>query len=372
MAGEQLCGEEHIWVHADPAYDPSPAVPPRGYDRSVASDPLLGRFVGPHLQLKAGLLRAANRAVAIRATAVQVFVDNPTAWRRKSKPPARIDEFRRRLEDGGVARLAVHASYLVNLAAASAEFRERSIEGLIADLVMAEAYGAHAVNVHIGSHVGQGAATGTRLVGEGLAEVLRRAPDGPAAPRLVLENAAGGGGTLGSSVHEIAAIVAAAVDVGAPSARLGVCLDTSHLWGYGYDLSSPAAIDALLDEVASELGLGRLAMLHLNDLRVARGSRLDRHEHIGAGRIDHVGLRHLLTHPDLVSVPIYLETPAMERGYDAINLDRVWRLIRGEPLPELPADAFDQRSRRARSRKPCPPMASDVPTDLDASDAPSG
>ena len=194
---------------------------------------------------------------SIGATCVQVFADNPTAWRRKPQPPAKIAEFRARLEAGGVGRLAVHASYLVNLAAANPEFRERSIENLVSDLRMGAAYGAHAVNVHIGSHVGQGVETGTRLVGEGIAEVLRRVSDEADTPRLVLENSAGGGGTLGTTVPEVAAILRAATAAGAPKARVGICLDTAHLWGSGYDLSDPDAIDALVLEVDREIGLER-------------------------------------------------------------------------------------------------------------------
>jgi deoxyribonuclease-4 len=322
----------------------------------VGSDALAGRLLGPHLQLKTGLLRAADRAVAIGATCVQVFADNPTAWRRKPEPPAKIAEFRARLSAGGVGRLAVHASYLVNLAAANAEFRERSIDNLVADLRMGAAYGAHAVNVHIGSHVGQGVETGTRLVGEGIAEVLRRVSGDADCPLLVLENSAGGGGTLGTTVPEVAAILHAAADAGAPKAGLGVCLDTAHLWGSGYDLSDPDAIDALLLEVDREIGFERVAMLHFNDSKAKRGSRHDRHEHIGAGVIGALGLRHLLLHPLLVAIPTYLETPAMDQGYDGVNLERVRRLIRGEPLEQLPPDAFAPRTGRMRRR---PAKASD-------------
>jgi deoxyribonuclease-4 len=244
----------------------------------------------------------------------------------------------------------VHASYLVNLAAANPEFRDRSIENLASDLRMGAAYGAHAVNVHIGSHVGQGVETGTRLVGEGIAEVLQRVTNEVDSPLIVLENSAGGGGTLGTTIPEIAVIVRAAEAAGASANRFGICLDSAHLWGSGYDLSEPDAIDTLVEEVDRKIGLNRLAMLHLNDSKAKRGSRHDRHEHIGAGLIGERGLRHLLLHPALVSVPVYLETPAMDQGYDAVNLERVRRLVRGEPLGELPADAFAPRTRRMRRR----------------------
>lgn len=319
----------------------------------------LGRPIGPHLQMGAGMLKAANRAGLIGATAVQVFADNPTAWRRKPAPPAEIGEFRRRLEEHGVGPLAVHASYLINLASSNADFWEKSVATLVAELRMGAAYGAHAVNFHIGSHMGQGVERGTQLVGSGVARVLAEVAGEADIPALVLENAAGSGGGFGASVGDIAAIVEASVRAGADESRIGICLDTAHLWGYGYDLSDPDAIDRVFQEVDAELGPERLRMIHLNDSRAERGSRQDRHEHIGAGTIGHRGLRHLLTHPRLALVPTYLETPAMDTGYDAVNLERVRRLIRGEILETLPAEAFTTRSGRPRKPTAMPAPESD-------------
>lgn len=324
--------------------------PERFGDPAVLRAAFDGRPFGPHLQLGPGLLKAADRAIRIGATTVQVFVDNPTSWRRKAAPPAQIGEFRRRLADAGIGQLAVHASYLVNLASSNDEFWERSVATLVADLRMGTAYGAHAVNMHIGSHLGQGVERGTDLVGLGIARVLAEVGGEADIPTLVLENAAGSGGGLGSNVAEIAAVVEAAVRHGADETRLGVCLDTAHLWGYGYDLSDPDAIDVLLAEFDAELGPQLLRMIHFNDSRAARGSKQDRHEHIGSGTIGERGMRHLLTHPRLARVPTYLETPAMDDGYDAVNLDRVRRLMRGESLDVLPQAAFTTRS--GRPRKP--------------------
>ena len=323
-----------------------------------------GRPIGPHLQLGGGLLKAADRAVLIGASAVQVFADNPTAWRRKQVPPAQIGAFRQRLAEAGIGSLAVHASYLVNLASPNPEFRERSIETLVAELRMGVAYGAHAVNMHIGSHVGQGVERGTDMVGLGIARVLADVRGEADLPMLVMENAAGSGGGLGSSIAEILAIVEAAVRHGADASRVGICLDTAHLWGFGYDLAEPDAIDAFLAEFDAELGPQMLRMIHLNDSRAERGSKQDRHEHIGSGTIGERGLRHLVTHPRLALVPTYLETPAMEAGYDAVNLDRVRRLIRGESLDVLPAGVFTTRS--GRPRKPTSVPASTL------ADPPSG
>ncbi|MEA2623029.1 MAG: deoxyribonuclease [Chloroflexota bacterium] len=307
------------------------------------------------------MLKAADRARTIGATAVQVFADNPTAWRRKPSPPAQIGEFRRRLAEAEITHLAVHASYLINLASSDPEFWERSITTLAAELRMGAEYGAHAVNVHVGSHVGAGVERGVAQVGQGIARVLAEVRADAGTPILVLENSAGSGGGLGASIAELGLILEAAVKAGADETRVGICLDTAHLWGYGHDLGDPDAVDRLLAEVDAELGPDRLRMLHLNDSRAERGSRQDRHEHIGAGTIGHRGLRHLLTHPRLARVPAYLETPAMDAGYDGINLDRVRQLMRGDPLDRLPDSAFTTRS--GRPRKPTPLPEDTVPED---------
>ncbi len=312
-----------------------------------------GRLIGPHLPLARGLPRAADRAGAIGATAIQVFADNPTAWRRRTEPPDDLDEFLRRLEAHGIRSLAIHAPYLINLAAADIDFREKSIHALASELRMGRAYGAHAVCVHVGSHVGQGLDRGIELVGGGLASALAEVGDGPGLPIIALENSAGQGDGLGTSVEELAAIVDAAAAAGADASRIGVCLDTAHLWGAGYALDDPLAVDRLLADVDARLGPHRLRMLHLNDSKVACGSRRDRHAHIGAGMIGRTGLRHLLMHPRLALVPAYLETPGMDAGFDAINMDRVRRIITGEPFEELPPEeptASERRSRRAASR----------------------
>jgi deoxyribonuclease-4 len=152
---------------------------------------------------------------------------------------------------------------------------------------------------------------------------------------LVLEDSAGQGDSIGVTVDELGAIVTAAQAAGADLERLGVCLDTAHLWGAGYALDDPAAIDRLLVELDASLGPQRLVMLHLNDARPPCGSRQDRHAHLGAGRIGLDGLRHLLQHPRLAHVPAYLETPDMGAGWDAVNMDRVRRLMSDDPIDEL-------------------------------------
>lgn len=322
----------------------------RGEDVRRALD---GRRIGPHLPLAPGLLKAAERAIEIGASAVQVFTDNPTAWRRRSEPPGKLSEFRARLRAHDIAPVAVHGPYLINLAGSDELFWQRSVETLVTDLHAASGYGARFLNFHVGSHRGLGRSAGIARLAAGVREVLDRlprvTPDGDPAPLLVLENSAGSGDGIGSTVEDLADILAAIEAAGVDMARVGICLDTAHLWAAGYELDSAPAIDSLAQRAEELLGRDRVVMLHLNDARAARGARLDRHQHIGAGAIGPAGLRHLLQNEWLGRLPAYLETPGMDVGYDAINLQRVALLLLGEELPPLPPEALTLRGSRART-----------------------
>ena len=324
------------------------------------------RLIGPHLQLGQGLLKAADRAQVIGANAVQVFTDNPVAWRRREDLPPELPEFRQRLAAAGIDNIAVHAPYLVNLCGANDDFWARSVATMAHELVVGRAYGAQGVVMHIGSHNGLEREEGIKRLVRGLAAVLEKADaaadatapadaaapaDGPL-PRLVLENAAGTGDGIGSSLEDLAEILGAADAAGVALARLGVCLDTAHLWGGGYDIGSPTWIEWFSQRAERLIGRENVVMLHLNDSRVELGSRRDRHEHVGAGKIGTDGLRELLNHPWLRTLPTFLETPGMDAGYDAINLERALMLADGQELPVLPVEAFNLRRGAARSAPP--------------------
>jgi deoxyribonuclease-4 len=374
-----------------------------------------GRRLGAHLALGDGMVKAAERAAKIGADALQVFSDNPTAWRRRPSASAEIPAFRAQLAASGIAPLAIHASYLINLAGSDPDYHERSVRLVAAELRSARRFGATIVNVHVGSHGGIGVEAGI----ERLVTTVRRAldaedglpedgplEDGPpdsepagtedadrAAPAdradsrgadsgpgpettigvdhlfpasapatIALENSAGGGFGLGTSLDELTAIADALDAASVPASRIGFCLDTAHAWGAGIDLSNPAEIDAFLDDFDRRIGLGRLPLIHLNDSRAELGSRTDRHEHVGAGRIGEVGMAHLLRHPLLSGATYILETPGMDEGYDAINLDRARALARGETPAPLPPGAFTLRGSRARAATPVDPPV-DPPLD---------
>ncbi len=296
------------------------------------------------------MVKAVERAAEIGAGALQIFTDNPTAWRRRSAPPAELPAFRERLHHHGIEPVAVHAAYLVNLAGPDPDLFERSIEVLASDLRGAPSFGARFVNVHIGSHRGEGVLAGVQRVADGVARALAAAVEDAAVEdtadaaepsMLVLENSAGSGWGLGVDIDELAAIADALDARGVPAERVGFCLDTAHAWGAGIDIGEPDAIDAFLTDFDERIGRHRLVMVHLNDSRVERGSRMDRHEHLGAGRIGGRGFAHLLRHPSLTETTYILETPGMDAGYDAVNLARARALAADEPLDDLPPEAFD-------------------------------
>ncbi|CAN5810507.1 deoxyribonuclease IV [soil metagenome] len=322
-------------------------------ERATPSD---GRLIGPHLPLGVGLRQAADRAEKLGVRTIQVFTDNPTAWRRRSEPPPGLAEFRARLAAAGIDQIAVHAPYLVNLCGPNDEFHERSVATMANELRVGALYGARFVVMHIGSHRGIEREEGIARLVSGVAAMLGQVPlsaeNGASVPRLILENSAGTGDGIGSTVEDLADIFDAMGQAGIDLTRLGVCLDTAHLWGAGYRVDHSTGIEQLKSRVDGLLGRDRVTMIHLNDARTSLGSRLDRHEHIGAGQLGSSGMRALLDDPWLATLPTYLETPGMDTGYDAVNLERVRLLAAGRDVPDLPPEAFALRGSATRTGPP--------------------
>jgi deoxyribonuclease-4 len=296
-----------------------------------------------HLGVLKGLVRAARRARQIGARALQIFSDNPTAWRRRPDPPLAAPEFIDYASREGLRTVAIHASYLINLAGTAEPFASQSRAGLIVEMQRAPSYGATLVNTHIGSHKGVGADTGLRRIVDNVRAVLAESPPGV---RLVLENSSGGGDLLGSRIEELASILSG---VGDAADQLAFCLDTAHLWGAGYDISTAEGAAAVVDRFDELVGLDRLALVHLNDSRSLLGSRADRHEHVGAGQIGPLGLRALLRDPRLAATTFIMETPGGDEGWDAVNMRRAWLMWGGATeLPLLPPKAFTTNRRSTR------------------------
>ncbi len=265
-----------------------------------------------------GIKKALDKAVEMGAEAVQLFVQSPRTWRFPNHDPADLEKFRARREETGLLA-AVHALYLVNLGAPDDAIYSKSVETMRATVDAACAIEADAVVFHVGSHLGAGFETGLDRVVPALAQVLDRCNE---RTWLLMENSAGAGGTIGRSVEELAVIF----DALERHERLGICLDSCHLYVSGLDITDPATMDGLLDEMDARIGLERLRALHANDAKAPLGSNRDRHENIGDGLIGE-GLGVFLGHPKLQHLPVLTEVPGKDgKGPNADELRKLRQL----------------------------------------------
>ena len=232
--------------------------------------------IGAHVSSAGGIDKAIDRAVEIGADSVQVFTQSPRAWRPTNHDPASFDRFREKRAEAGIGGVLCHAVYLCNLAAPDPVTYERSVATLRNTTEVASAIGADVV-FHVGSHLGSGFEVGLERVVPALEQVLELCTG---ETWLLMENSAGAGGTIGRSVSELATIH----ERMGRHPRLGICLDSCHLWVSGVDVTDPAALDACLDEVDSTIGLDRLRALHVNDAAAPFASNRDRHANILEGR----------------------------------------------------------------------------------------
>lgn len=282
-------------------------------------------MLGSHLSIAGGLHNALVAGRALRVDCVQVFTKNQQQW---SSPPltdAAVRLWREHLASTGIARTVSHDSYLINLASPDADLRRRSAALFREELLRCEALGIPHLVAHPGAHMGAGEAEGLRRVAESLDAIHRGLPG----LRTVtcLEVTAGQGTSLGWRLEHLREIM----DRVREPHRVGVCLDTAHLLAAGYALTSAAGAAAVLEEVDGVIGLQRVHVVHVNDSKVPRGRRVDRHEHIGHGHIPKTAFRVVLNHPSLARVPKILETPKTTapdgRAWDEVNLETLRALL---------------------------------------------
>jgi len=265
-----------------------------------------------------GVKQALDNGAAMGAEVVQLFVQSPRTWRFPAHDPAVLEAFRSRRAETGVPVL-VHALYLVNLAAPDEAIYSKSVDTMRATVDTACAIDAEAVVFHVGSHLGAGFETGLERVVPAAEQVLDRCNE---RTWLLMENSAGAGGTIGRSIDELAAIF----DALGRHERLGVCLDSCHLFVSGVDVTDPSTWNALLDDVDSRIGLDRVRALHANDAKAPLGSNRDRHDNIGEGLIGE-GLGVFLGHPKLQALPVVLEVPGADgKGPNADEIRKLREL----------------------------------------------
>jgi len=283
--------------------------------------------LGCHLSIGRGLTVAVDEAQDLGNNALQVFTHNVSAWRMKPIASERAAGFVKHRSDSTVELLVVHTMYLLNLASPRKDLWLKSTDALIEEIRRAGQLGAEVVVTHLGAHVGSGPKKGLERIIRALDSVRASGVFGEAEPmRLLLENTAGSGTTIGRSFQELAAILAGLDD----DERFAVCLDSAHAFAAGYDLRTEGSVDGTLGAFDEAIGVGRLGLIHLNDSKYACGTHRDRHEHIGFGEIGREGLGALARRACAMRVPVILETPKTIDGRedaDRMNLATVRGLL---------------------------------------------
>lgn len=274
---------------------------------------------GAHVSTTGGIHTAIDRAEERGCEAVQIFTQSPRAWRPTNHPEENLARFRERRAEAGIGAVVCHALYLINLATPDETVWEKSRATLLHTVGVACAIEADGVVLHVGSHLGAGFESGLERAVPALEEALA-ACQGPT--WILLENSAGAGGTIGRSVDELAALV----DRLGEHPRLGVCLDSCHLWVSGTDVTDSDVLDETVGEVDRRIGLDRLRCLHVNDTASPLGSNRDRHANVGEGLMgEELGV--FLAHPRLQGLPAILETPGPDgHGPDAAEVGRLKEL----------------------------------------------
>jgi deoxyribonuclease-4 len=281
--------------------------------------------IGAHVRAGKGLVPALEKGADIGAEVVQIFTQSPRMWKPSQYGPEVLAAYREaQSEQSSVTSTFCHATYLINLASPDPELLAKSRTCLNANLATADGIGAEGLVLHIGSHRGSGFEASLPGIVSALREALDTVEPDPDSCPILLENAAGAGDTVGRSFEELAEVIEAAGN----DERLGVCLDTQHLWASGVPFGTVEEADELVGLISDTVGLERLRCLHLNDSKVEFGANRDRHENIGDGTIGEKALAALLGHPDLQGLAAVLEVPGEGDGpriEDVKRARRVWK-----------------------------------------------
>jgi deoxyribonuclease-4 len=276
-------------------------------------------LIGAHVSPAGGVAKAVERGVERGCHAIQIFNQNPRAWRPREYPPDEIEAFHAAREASEVDALLIHAVYLLNCASDDAEIRGKSLNSLISSLRAGKELGATAVVLHPGSAKAGDVPSAIKRAGRVIKEALDESETCP----LHLENTAGSGGTLGRSFAELAALVEAA----GGDERIGICLDSCHLLASGYDIRTAEGLTTTLEECVDKVGLERLGSLHLNDSRTPLGSNVDRHADPGEGELGPQGCAVFLSEPRFQDLPLVLEASGPDnKGASAEQIAYVRRL----------------------------------------------
>lgn len=265
--------------------------------------------VGAHVRGGGKLIPSLELGAAMGATSIQVFTQSPRMWKPSQYAPEVLAAYREaQSADPVITDTFCHATYLINLASGDLDLYEKSVVCLTHNLSVARGMGASGLVLHVGSHKGAGFDEVVRQIADALERALRDAdpaPEGVADCPILIENAAGTGGTVGRSFQEIEFLI----DACGGDDRLGLCIDTQHLWASGFDYSTVTGARRLVLEIDETIGMDRLRCFHFNDSKIELGGNRDRHANIGEGTIGEQGLAPLVGHPRIRDLPLLLEVP---------------------------------------------------------------
>jgi deoxyribonuclease IV len=269
-------------------------------------------LIGAHVSNAGGLDKAVERGVAIGADSIQIFNQSPRMWKPTAYSQDDFAAFRDAFGASRIEAVVIHAVYLINTATTDAEMRKKSLASLVQSLTVGAGIGAKGVVLHAGSAKQGDVKRAVARAGKVIAEALKRTEG----CQLHLEDTAGAGGTLGRSFEELAGLI----DAGGADPRLGLCLDSCHLYASGYDIRTREGLDETLAECDRVVGLERLHSIHLNDSMTALGSNRDRHAAPGKGELGDAGLAVFLSEPRFADLPVILETGSEDGAVTAADL----------------------------------------------------
>lgn len=277
-------------------------------------------LLGVQVSTEGRIYEAVDRAYKLGCNTMQMFSRNPQRWRDNFLEPKDIKEFNRRQDKFKIKPLFIHIPYLINLASPNPRLYEASIEAYIEDILEAETLKTDYIVTHMGSHKETSEEEGLARLIEALDRILEKTRNSPVG--ILLENTAGSGSWLGYKFSHQKEIIQDLKH----KERIGLCLDTAHAYLAGYDIATEEGLEATLGEIDRLVGINLIKLIHLNDAKDKLGSRHDRHEHIGKGKIGLEGMKRIINHPKLKDLPFILETPKKTDSDDIMNLNTVRKL----------------------------------------------
>ena len=279
-------------------------------------------LLGAHVSIAGGIHNAVDRGVASGCGVIQIFTQNSNQWKGKNISDADAQLFRDKLASSGISHVMSHDIYLINLAAAPGEVREKSLVGFKEELERCARLGIDKIVMHPGSHCGDGEEVGIRRVCEAFDLLFDMVPQYTG--KVLLENTAGQGSNLGYQFAHLKAIIEGSSN----PTRFGVCFDTCHAFASGYPIADRDGYQRTFDEFDSAIGIEKLLAFHLNDSKKGLGCKVDRHEHIGAGALGLEPFRFILNDPHFKLIPKFIETPkGDDEEMDAVNLKLLRSLV---------------------------------------------